>query len=576
MAKTYSIKTIFEVLDRATKPLQKVGKSFANLSKKVALMGRQLKIAGKKMSGIGKTMSTRLSLPIAALGVVALNTRKNFEQSMNKVVAVTQATGEQFSSMEKLAMKMGRTTQFTASQSAKAMSFLGMAGLETNKILEALPGTLQLAAAGGLELADAADIATNVMTSMGMEVSELTRINDVLSLAQAKANTNIYELSEAMRPVAGTASSLGISIEELTAMLGKMADAGEKGGIAGTLLRNAMLALVKPSEKTRNELDKAGINIDNFVTKEGKLKNFSVLIGELQEKNLTTGQIFKIFGERGARAILTLQKKGKNLEEFTKKLEDSEGMAKKMADQMMKGLPGAMKRLASAWEGLMLKLTGGDVGAFIEKIIGKITNLINWFTNLNPTILKIIVAIAGLAAVIGPLLIVLGGLSVALGAITLAGGLVFLAIVAIATAAFLIIKYWKPIKKFFVDLWEGLVEYAKEIGERLYKIFVEPFIKIGSMVKKIFGKLFGGTGKLDVSIKDERRKRMIESERAYSSEGFRKVVGEKSEVDVNLNLSAEPGTSAVISGVKRKKGKSKVNLKNSSKFGPVFSAEGVW
>ena len=655
--KNYSIKATVEVAEKAVRPLKKVGTAFKkvsdslkkagkNLSNFAAKVGpgfkklsdnldktsKKLSNVGKKMDGIGKNLSTKVTLPIVALGAVAINTRRKFEQSMNKVAAVTQATGEQFKSMEKLAMDLGRTTQFSASEAADAMSFLGMAGLSTEKIMEALPGTLQLAAAGGLDLASAADIATNVMTSMGMGVQDLTHINDVLATAQARANTNVYELAEAMRPVAGTASTLGVSIEELTAMLGKMADSGEKGGIAGTLLRNAMLALVKPTDNARKALAKYGININDFVTKGGQLKNFSGLIERLQKTSMTTGEVFQIFGERGARAILNLQKQGKNLKEFTKELKNSDGTAQEMADTMMKGLPGAMKRLASAWEGLMLKLTAGDVGTFINKLINRVVKLINWFSNLDPAILKVIVTLAGIVAVVGPILFIVGKFMVTISALiklykifTAAQwllnaamsanpiGLVIIAIGALIGAIWLLYKNWDVVttdfnrkiysiayhidnlklkfyelldvigmanKQRMIELKTSMTESAAKVGEaqKAYDEGMKGGIKgVPDFLKNMLPKsMRGEEGEVKITDIDSNAAEKMKGDvsKIIQNQDYSRLFGSlrpanaEAKTEVEVKVSAENGSTATINKVKSK-GKPKVNILNQSAFGIV-------
>ena len=543
MAKNFSISIKLEVLNKFTRPLQQINSSLRTMGTQVSKLNTKLRgmvahlrnaaEASRKMRDAGKRMSLALTAPIAALGFTAIRTREAYEKSMNKVAAVTQATGDEFKAMDKLAQDLGRTTQFSASQAADAMTYLGMAGLNVQQVMEALPGTLELAAAGGLELADAADIATNVMTAMGKSVKDLGHINDVLSLAQAKSNTNVYELAEAMRPVAGTADTLGVSIEQVVAMLGKMADAGEKGSIAGTLLRNALLSVVDPGDKAKGELARLGVNLDQFVTREGKLKNFFELITLLKERGATTAQIFTIFGERGARAVLTLQKKGKDLKEFTKLLEESDGTAKKMAETMMKGLPGAMKRMSSAWEGLMLKLTDGKIGKAIEAIIDKITAVLNWISDLDPLVRDFIVTILAFTAAVGPLLIVLGSLNLLLAANPFV-------LVGLAVGA-------------LIALLTYLATHIQEILDLFEELGNNPLVQAFLKATPVLGSI-GGFG-IDLA-----QARKLDRLRQENASGLEKG---KSETDIKLKVTAEGGAQVTTESVK-KKGNQKVELKTNN------------
>ncbi|MQB02300.1 MAG: phage tail tape measure protein, partial [Actinobacteria bacterium] len=146
---------------------------------------------GSQLQSTGRRLTTRLTLPIVGLGVGILKVAGDFQSSMNQVRAVTGAAGAEFTQLEDLAKDLGRTTQFSASQAADAMYFLASAGFDTNEIMEALPGTLQLAAAAQMDLATAADLASNILSGFGLEATELGRVNDALVATFQNTNTNV-------------------------------------------------------------------------------------------------------------------------------------------------------------------------------------------------------------------------------------------------------------------------------------------------------------------------------------------------------------------------------------------------
>src|SRR5699024_5782499 len=102
----------------------------------------------------------------------------DFDKSMNRVAALSGATGDELDAMRDQAKDLGRTTSFSASQAADAMGFLAMAGFKTNDIIKVMPGTLSLAAAGQMDIARTADIASNVLTGFGLEAAEMNRVAD--------------------------------------------------------------------------------------------------------------------------------------------------------------------------------------------------------------------------------------------------------------------------------------------------------------------------------------------------------------------------------------------------------------
>ena len=135
---------------------------------------------------------------------------------------------------------MGIATQCAAGEAADAMGFLAQAGFDANEILAATPGILQLAAAGELELAEAADIASNVLTQFGLKAAEIGRVNDILAKTASSTNVNVRQMAESFKFVGTTANQMGLSLEEVGATIGVIGNAGLQGSIAGSLLNPAV------------------------------------------------------------------------------------------------------------------------------------------------------------------------------------------------------------------------------------------------------------------------------------------------------------------------------------------------
>jgi len=128
MAKKFSISVVLDAENRLGGVLNKVGKSLEKF--------------GKKAREIGKKMTATLTLPIVAFGALALRSAVSFQAAMNMVGAVTNATAKEFKEMTELAKELGATTQFSATQAAEGLKFLGMAGLSVKESMEALPSAL--------------------------------------------------------------------------------------------------------------------------------------------------------------------------------------------------------------------------------------------------------------------------------------------------------------------------------------------------------------------------------------------------------------------------------------------------
>ena len=150
-------------------------KSFEGQQKKINSamdkMGESITSFGQKAEKAGKTIMP-LSLAATGLGAAAIKIAADFESGMSEVSAISGSTGDDLKKLEDKAKEMGATTKFSAAQSAEALKYMAMAGWNTQKMLDGLPGVMNLAAASGEELGTVSDIVTDAMTAFGLEASE--------------------------------------------------------------------------------------------------------------------------------------------------------------------------------------------------------------------------------------------------------------------------------------------------------------------------------------------------------------------------------------------------------------------
>ncbi|MEE3155588.1 MAG: phage tail tape measure protein, partial [Pseudomonadota bacterium] len=344
----------------------------------------------------------------AAFGIAAVRVAGDFEQSMNRVAAVSGATGNELEQLSNIAKEMGRTTQFTASDAADALGFLAMAGFDAKESMEALPGTLQLAASAQMDLAESADIVSNVLSGYGMEVSDLARVNDVLVKAFTASNTNLQQLGEAMTYAGPVAAAAGVQFEEATAALGLMGNAGIQASMAGTSLRGAISRILAPTKKVSGIMAELGLK---FTDAQGKLVPLVDIITQLGPHADDAGLFMELFGQRAGPAMAALVSQGAGaLTDLTTDLQNAGGTAKRIADVQMEGLNGAMKRLQSAFEGLQIAIAESGLLDIVGNLVTRLSDLIQRMSEVSPTALRVGTAIAAIAAAAGPVLLVMGTL----------------------------------------------------------------------------------------------------------------------------------------------------------------------
>lgn len=442
---TEQVVYVYRVLDKYTPILNKINSATRKFKSTIKGAQESAGNLGKKMSSL---QSIAAGFAAATGGKAALDKYVGFAASMNKLESVTFASADQMKRMRDMAKNLGATTAFTAGEAAQGMTYLAMAGLSVDEVLQAIPKSLQLAAAGGISLAEAADISTNVLGQMKLSVEDLSHVNDVLALAQSKANFNITELFESMRPVATTANNLGMSLEELSANLGAMAQQGEKGSIAGTLLRNALTEIAGAGKKQIKIYKRLGINLKDFIDESGKIKNFSGLMDKLralqEQGKLTIPVLQALYGDRGFRAVqIIVGTAADKIKEFENAVTKSTGASKKAADIQMKGLPGVMASIASAFEAVNIAIFESGLDVILIQLGQDVANLAREFSSINPAILKTIGVIAAISAVVAPAVVAFGFMFTVIGAISAPLVVVGAAIVAVGSALYQVRDNWK-------------------------------------------------------------------------------------------------------------------------------------
>lgn len=347
----------------------KAGFTIENIDEATKKAQTQLSQArGRLMGAAGMALSVFAPVKIAA----------GFETEMNRVRALSNATEDEFLRLQKQALFLGRTTQFTTRQAADAQGFLAMAGFKTNDIIGAMPGTLQLAASAQLDLARAADIVTNILTAYGKKTEDLAHVNDVLVKAFTSANTDLSQLAEAMKYAGPVASSAGVNFEEATAALALMGNAGIQASMAGTGLRGAMTRMLSPTKGVRAAMKEANLT---FTDAKGRLLPLVDIIKQLEPHADNTGLMMQIFGQRAGPAMMALVSQGSGaLEKLTEELEKSAGTAERISKVQMQGFNGMLKEMQSAAEGTaiafgtMLFPPLIELGGILTVLMNKITD----------------------------------------------------------------------------------------------------------------------------------------------------------------------------------------------------------
>ena len=331
--------------------------------------------AGNLISDLTKTAATKL----ASLAKSSVSVGMNFDASMSQVAATMGTTVDQIDNLTKVAKEMGSTTKFTATQAADALNYLALAGYDADKAAEVLPSVLNLAAAGGMDLAYASDLVTDAMASLNIEANKqnVDDFGNKLAMAASKANANVSQLGEAILTVGGTAANLKGGTTELTTALGLLANVGIKGAEGGTHLRNIILSLQSPTDEAAKKMQKLGLSVYDS---QGKMRGLNDILGDLNSamNGMTQGQkdsiINQLFNKTDLAAVNgLLAAQGEQWDTLAAQIDSADGAMGQMAETQIDNLQGAMTIMSSAFEGMQL--------AVYDELEPTLTEAVKWGTD---------------------------------------------------------------------------------------------------------------------------------------------------------------------------------------------------
>lgn len=396
-----------------------IGQYVAGMTKAAAsttALGAASDDMAKKTKGsfdvVGK-MGQYAGLAVGAAFVGLITKASEFEQAMSAVDAATHASAATMSELRQAAIDFGATTQYSATEAAQGITELAKAGLSAADITGgALAGALSLAAAGQIEVGEAAEIAATQMTVFGLAGDQTSHVADLLAAGAGKAQGSVQDMALALQYAGLPAAGLGISIEQTTGALAYFASTGLIGEKAGTALRSSLVSLTNPVGKTKELMDQLGLSFfdaqGEFIGLDGTADQLQDQLGELtvQQRNAALAQIFGNEALGAAQALY--EGGGEAITQWTANVNDA-GFAADTAARLNDNLRGDLERLGGAFDTLMISLGSGAQGP-LREVVQMLTGLldgvgsaITWFSELPGPVQATAGALAALAILNGPL-----------------------------------------------------------------------------------------------------------------------------------------------------------------------------
>lgn len=451
--------------------------------------GSATKALGEGITELGSSMTLGLTVPIVAAGGAATSMAAGFDDAMSQVQGALGGASTDMDGLRDLALQLGADTVFSATESAQAMVELAKGGLTEAQIKGgALAASMDLAAAGQLNLADAAATTVQMMGSFGLGAGDATRIANALAGAANASSADVSDLTQAMSQCSAQAALAGWSLEDTAAALALFADHGVKGSDAGTSLKTMLQRLAAPTDQAAEAIAAYGLNIRDS---NGKMKDISGIADELTGKlgSLSDAErdaaLQTIFGSDASRAAAILMQSGsEGLAKYIAATNDATA-AETMANAQKGELSWALENMGGAIESASIAF-GTALAPAITAVAGVIGNVAEAFASLPAGVQTGIAVVLALVAALGPLLMVIGSVVATLPAISegfavLGGALAIplapaaAVVAAIAAIAAAIYAAWTTSETFRAAVMAGVDAISSKVQEIC--AFLAPYVQ---------------------------------------------------------------------------------------------------
>lgn len=386
---------------------------------------RNLQDFSKNATQVGRTLTTRLTLPLVGVGVGAVKVAADFEKSMSKITALVGVAADEVASMETQVRSMATTFGKSATEAADALFYITSAGLRGSTATDTLAASLKASAVGLGDTATIADLATSALNAYGSDVLSATEATDVMTAAVREGKLESTELAGSMGRVLPLASAMGVSFNEVGAAFAALSRTGTNAAEAATQVRGILSSLLRPTKQAEEALTGMGLSSEGLrqqIQDEGLLATLKTLADKFGDNEAAAASVFGNI--RALSGVLDLM--GANVattEQIFANMADTTGtvdtafavMSETASFQFSQAMAEVKESMLTLGQELLPIVT--DALSSLTEIIRDVTG---WFSQMDDSTKKMVIALGGMLAVMGPLAIGIGLVSKALSGLALA------------------------------------------------------------------------------------------------------------------------------------------------------------
>ncbi|MFX3615899.1 MAG: phage tail tape measure protein [Sporolactobacillus sp.] len=352
---------------------------------------RQTSLFGKTIGTVTKGIAVMVGgASLAAAGYGALKKTMSFDQEIHNIGALGGMTSKQMDQIRSAALKAGAQTQWSASESAQGVEELAKAGMSTSTILKGgLTASLNLATAGGMNLADTASLMSNAMNAFRGTGLTAAKTANILAGAANASSADMIDLKYGLASVGPVSANIGMGLRDTSAALALFSNYSLSGADAGTSLKTMLLNLSPQTDKAAGLMKQFGIitkdGANQFFNAQGEVKGLAgvadVLSKSLDRLNpkQRSDALKQMFGQDAVRAGGILFKAGADgVDKMYKAM--GKVTALDVAKQKMNSASGAVETFKGAMETLQI-----SVLTPLLPVIKNVANgMANWVASLKP------------------------------------------------------------------------------------------------------------------------------------------------------------------------------------------------
>lgn len=273
-----------EIIDteQKLKQAEKALKEFGSVgAQQLQAVGQKVKDVGNKMSDIGGQLTTKVTLPLAAVGAAGVKSFAEVDKTMqltNSTMGNTEAEAKLLSDAMKAAAAQ---SVFGMNDAATATLNFARAGLDAEQAAAALAPAMNLAAGEGGNLDTVSGGLVATINGFHGSFDEAGHYADVFAAACNNSALDVDSLSNAMSVAAPIFSAAGYAVEDAALYMGVMANNGIEADKAANSLKTGFARLISPAKEGATAMDGLGFSITNA---DGTMKDCVQIQAELHDK----------------------------------------------------------------------------------------------------------------------------------------------------------------------------------------------------------------------------------------------------------------------------------------------------